>query len=76
MLILILEKFVRKEWNKEEKQAVHNALENYIRRGVVPGKNDCERCKAEAGGALDGREWRSIKYYIKNQIDKREKIKR
>jgi hypothetical protein len=69
----ILEKFICKDWTKEEKQAVHNYLEYYIRRGVVPGKSECERCKAEAEGALNSREWRPIKYYVKNQINKRVK---
>ena len=68
---LISAKSTRKEWTREEKQAVHDHLENNIRRGVVPGKKECEKCKNNSNGALDDREWRAIKYYVKNQIDRR-----
>ena len=73
MFNFILGKRARREWTKEQKQAVHKYLEGYIRRGVVPGKSECEKCKVNADGALDGREWKSIKYYVKKQLDKRGK---
>ena len=46
----------------------------WIRRGRVPGKRDCENCIAKANGALDRREWTAVKYYIKNQNDKRKRV--
>ena len=33
----------------------------YKTRGLSPGKSECEKCKVNADGALDGREWKSIK---------------
>ena len=61
-------------WTQEERQAVHNQLSPFIRRSTVPRKRDCEKCK-EAERALDGRDWKSIKYFVKNQIDKRGKTR-
>ena len=45
-----------------------------IRRERVPGKRDCENCIVKAKGALDCREWTAVKYYVKNQIDKRKRV--
>ena len=47
---------------------------HHIRRGHVPGKADCEKCIDRAGGALQRRDWTAVKYCVKNQIDKRNKV--
>ena len=36
---LILENNTCWQWTRKEKQAVHKQLENFIRRGIVPGKS-------------------------------------
>ncbi|KAJ7391536.1 hypothetical protein OS493_017230 [Desmophyllum pertusum] len=62
------------QWTEEEKVAVFKYLAHWIRQGRVPGKRDCENCISKANGALDRREWTTVKYYIKNQIDKRKRV--
>lgn len=61
-------------WTEEEKEIVFKYLAPWIRRGRAPGKRDCENCIAKANGALDHREWTAVKYYIKNQNDKRKRV--
>ena len=61
-------------WSEEEKDAVFKSLEHWVRRGRVPGKLDCEKCISKANGALERRDWTAVKYFIKNQISKRNKI--
>lgn len=68
------ESITHTQWTEEEKEAVYNYLTPWIRRGRVPGKRECEDCIAKANGALDRREWTAIKYYIKNQNDKRKRV--
>jgi len=36
--------------------------------------NVTENCIVKAKGALDRREWTAVKYYVKNQIDKRKRV--
>ncbi len=64
------------EWTREEKKAVLNCLDHLVREGRVPNKSECVNCKEMSAGALDKRDWRGIKYFIKNQITKRQKIKK
>ena len=63
-----------KEWTSNEKKAVFKYLGHCIRTERVPGKSECESCKTNTKGALDGREWKTIKYYVKNQIEKRKQL--
>ncbi|XP_068712639.1 uncharacterized protein [Montipora foliosa] len=63
-----------KPWTGEEKEAVLKYLGHWIRKGRVPGKLDCEQCISKANGALDHRKWTDLKYFVKNQIDKRKKV--
>ena len=51
--------------------AVFKHLNDWVRKGKVPGKRPCEMCISKANGALDGRQWRKIKYFVKNEINKR-----
>ena len=58
-------------WTTKEKDAVFKSLGHLIRQGRLPGKLECERCKAQAKDILNDREWTANKYYVKNQISKR-----
>ena len=62
-------------WTKEEKRAVLSELGHLIREGRVPNKKESETCKEKSGGALDNRDWRGIKYWVKSQITKRKRAK-
>ncbi|CAB3989778.1 Hypothetical predicted protein [Paramuricea clavata] len=62
------------KWTRDEKRAVLEHLDNHIREEKVPNKDECDAYKQKSGGALDKRDWKAIKYYIKNQIYKRKKI--
>ena len=51
-----------------------NKRKKSIRQENVPGKRECESCKIKSDGVLDSREWKAIKYCVKNQIDKRKRL--
>ncbi|XP_068746319.1 uncharacterized protein [Montipora capricornis] len=63
-----------KSWTGEEKEAVLKYLGHWIRQGRIPGKLDCEQCISKTNGVLDHRKWSDVKFFIKNQIDKRRKV--
>lgn len=63
-----------KSWTGEEKEAVLKYLGHWVRRERIPGKLECEQCISKANGVLDHRKWSDVKFFIKNQIDKRRKI--
>jgi len=71
--IFLAEVFTRTQWTEDEKEAVFKYLFHYIKQGCVPGKVDCEKCIDKAGSALQRRDWTAVKYYVKNQIEKRKK---
>lgn len=58
----------RKSWTPEECAAVNRHLHKYINICQVPGKLDCEQCVAAEPEALKNRDWKGVKYYIKNRI--------
>ena len=66
----------KQEWTQEEKRAVLSQLDHLVREERVPQKKECMECKEKSAGVLDKRDWRGIKYFIKNQITKRKRIKR
>ncbi|XP_067032827.1 uncharacterized protein [Acropora muricata] len=63
-----------KSWTGEEKEAVLKYLGHWVRRERTPGKLECEQCISKANGVLDHRKWSDVKFFIKNQIDKRRKV--
>ena len=64
----------RREWTREEKAAVFKHLGSYVKRGVVPSKAACEQCMKRSGKALARREWRGVKFCVKNEITKRKRL--
>lgn len=69
--IFSIEKHV--QWSSQEKKCILANLGHLIRAGRVPNKKECEDCKAKGEGALDRRDWRAVKFWVKNQITKRKK---
>ncbi|XP_013883736.1 uncharacterized protein LOC106532262, partial [Austrofundulus limnaeus] len=62
------EKHVKRSWTPEECAAVNKHLRKYIVTHQVPGKLDCERCIAAEPQALSERDWKAVKYFVKNRI--------
>ena len=58
---------------EEEKEAVFKHLSSFVRERRFPGKLDFKNCILKANSALDGRDWHAVKYFVKNQIDIRER---
>ena len=56
----------RRPWSQSEKAAVKEKLGVFIRIKKVPGKKDCEAAKDDT--RLCNREWKDIKYCVKNLI--------
>ncbi|XP_034565550.1 uncharacterized protein LOC117831136 isoform X1 [Notolabrus celidotus] len=55
-------------WTTEEIAAVEKHLKKFIVRQDVPGKATCERCISAEPQALQKRDWKAVKYFIKNRI--------
>ena len=64
----------RVSWTEEEKDAVFKHLSSFVRQGRFPGKRDCENCFPKSNGALERRDWRAVKSFVKNQVDKRKRV--
>ena len=58
----------RKLWETEEITAVEKHMMNFIRTCCVPGKDDCDKCLDSEPEALKSRNWKALKFYIKNRI--------
>jgi hypothetical protein len=67
---------VHVKWKRAEKKAIVDNMGHLLRDGRVPGKKECEECIEKAEGVLDTREWQKIKYWVKNQITKRQRNKK
>lgn len=39
----------------------------------TPGKADCERCLAAEQEVLKNRDWKAVKYFVKNRSDETRK---
>ena len=59
---------VKRSWTPEDCVAVERHLRKFILRNEVPGKMDCQRCITEEPQALVNRDWKAVKYFIKNRI--------
>lgn len=61
------------QWTQAEIKAVYQHLGTFIRIGKVPGKRHCDIAKKDS--RLINREWKNIKYYVKNVIDTQKRKK-
>ena len=51
-----------------EIRAVEKTLMHFIESGKVPGKSDCVDCITASPEALENRDWKAVKFYVKNRI--------
>lgn len=77
-MLSVLETSSRRSWSKMEICAVEKTLLDFIQTGKVPGKSDCEACIKTSPEAFKNRDWKAIKFYVKNRITaiQRESAKR
>ncbi|XP_028971714.2 uncharacterized protein LOC105010019 isoform X2 [Esox lucius] len=61
-------KGAKQKWSSTEVDAVEHSLMDFIRIGKTPGKQDCERCISAFPQALVNRDWRAVKFYVRNRI--------
>ncbi|KAK7096458.1 hypothetical protein V1264_005754 [Littorina saxatilis] len=62
----------KRKWSDAENGAIDRALNTFIRDHKVPGKRACEQAIAMES-ALKGREWKGIKFHVKNRIVSRKR---
>ena len=60
------QKVNKRPWSGPEKDAVVQFCSDYIKKGVVPGKQACLEAIDESDGILAGRNWRHVKFAVKN----------
>ncbi|KAM9477350.1 uncharacterized protein Hap1MRO34_010195 isoform 2-T2 [Clarias gariepinus] len=58
----------RRGWTLGEVRAVEKTLKCFIKSGKVPGKSECVACIEASPEALKTRNWKAVKFYIKNRI--------
>ncbi|XP_052456354.1 uncharacterized protein LOC128016052 isoform X25 [Carassius gibelio] len=59
---------VKRSWTPDECAAVDTHLRRFIVMNQVPGKEECQRCITAEPQALRNRDWKAVKYYVKNRI--------
>ncbi|XP_045897896.1 uncharacterized protein LOC123965420 [Micropterus dolomieu] len=59
---------IKRSWTPDECAAVDTHLRKFIVRNQVPGKEECQRCITAEPQALRNRDWKAVKYYVKNRI--------
>ena len=60
---------LKKRWTKEETSAVERSMSRkFIEKFVLPGKKDCIACINANREALKERDWRAVKFHVKNKI--------
>ncbi|MEQ2254055.1 hypothetical protein ILYODFUR_038940 [Ilyodon furcidens] len=62
------ETLTRRSWSQMEICAVEKTLMEFIQTGKVPGKAECDACIMASPEALKNRNWKAIKFYVKNRI--------
>ncbi|XP_030218994.1 uncharacterized protein LOC115548476 [Gadus morhua] len=58
----------KRPWETEETNAVEKHMRNFILTCNVPRKEDCDKCLKSEPEALKNRDWKALKFYIKNRI--------
>lgn len=60
---------LKKPWTREETSAVERSMRRkFIEKFVLPGKKDCIACINANREALKERDWRAVKFHVKNKI--------
>ena len=73
MLPFLEQTVVKHPWTREEKRAVLDHLGRFISSGVVPGKGPCEESIKRSQGALSSRSWTAVKFFVKNEVERRKR---
>lgn len=59
---------MKRKWTAAEIKAVEKKMMRFILSDQVQGKKDCKDCLDADPDVLKQRDWRSIKYYVRNRI--------
>ena len=59
---------VKRPWTKEEASAVERNLGPFLKKMEVPQKQHCMACINANPETLKGRDWKAVKYFVKNKI--------
>ena len=59
---------VKRPWSKEEVSAVESNLAVFLKKLEVPQKQHCMACINAQPDILKGRDWKAVKYFVKNKI--------
>ena len=62
------ESAIKRSWTADECAAVERHLRSFIVRSRVPGKMECQRCVDAEAQALANKDWKAVKYFVKNRI--------
>ncbi|KAK0148530.1 hypothetical protein N1851_011137 [Merluccius polli] len=58
----------KRPWETKEINAIEKHMRNFILTCNVPRKEDCDKCLKSELEALKNRDWKALKFYIKNKI--------
>ncbi|CAL8320793.1 unnamed protein product [Boreogadus saida] len=58
---------IRRPWTPEECAAIKRQLRRFLIMNMTPGKADCEKCLSEEPEALENRDCKAVKYFVKNR---------
>ncbi|KAK0139427.1 hypothetical protein N1851_023856 [Merluccius polli] len=58
---------IRRPWTPEECAAIKRQLRRFLIMNITPGKADCEKCLSAEPKALKNRDWKAVKYFVKNR---------
>ncbi|CAG9835041.1 unnamed protein product [Diabrotica balteata] len=65
--------FKRRPWTTEEKEIILKEFKSLIKRGSLPGKEQCTKLLEEQI-VFTGRKWTDVKFFVKNYLQKLRKI--
>ncbi|XP_059907746.1 uncharacterized protein LOC132457512 isoform X3 [Gadus macrocephalus] len=58
----------KRKWTQIEVAAIEAKMGRFIREGKTPGKEECQECIASSPEALKSRDWRAVKFFVRNRI--------
>jgi hypothetical protein len=66
----------RRQWSNAEKDAIYQHLDKFVKKGgtKLPGKRDCVACIEKSGDVLKSRDWRTVKYCVRNMVARNKKL--
>ena len=58
----------KRKWTQIEVAAIKAKMGRFIREGKTPGKEECQECIASSPEALKSRDWRAVKFFVRNRV--------